>query len=91
MSHTYKRHDERLAEFLDTALGQRFGAKSVKEFTMYRMAKWTGLAPSNKLKKMLDELVSDGYLNRVERPHRGNVIKHVYSLSAEALERFAIL
>lgn len=83
---------ERLTQIVYTAFGQRTKAKGgTKEFTMYKMAKWLGLAASNKLKKMLDELVSEGLLHRTERPHRGNVIKHVYSLSIHALQTLAIL
>lgn len=91
---------QRQDEIILTALGQRSVSERNKQFTNAKMAKWLGLSASNKLKKMIDELVSEGWLNREEKIHRTSVNKdgyrleikkHVYSLSVEGLERLAML
>lgn len=86
---TYKRKHERENDIILAAFGQLSRGK--KSFTMYTMAKWVGLAASNKLKKMIDGLAAEGWFTRVEKQHRGNVVKHVYSFSPEGLERLEIL
>lgn len=96
--HTYKRREERLKELLETALGQY--QRGQKQFTANKMAKWTGLAYSSKLKGMLDQLVEEGWLEKEEKIHRnsrmkdGNqlvIVKHVYNFTPEALNSVAII
>jgi hypothetical protein len=96
--HTYKRRDARLRELLETALGQYQNGQ--KEFTTSKMAKWTGLAYSSKLKGMLEQLVEEGWFEKEEKIHRnsrmkdGNqlvIIKHVYNFTPEALNSVAII
>lgn len=96
--HTYKKREDRLRELLETALGQY--QRGQKEFTASKMAKWTGLAYSSKLKNMLDQLVDEGWLDKEEKIHRnslmkdGNrlvIVKHVYAFTPEALNGVAII
>lgn len=96
--HTYKRRDKRLREILETALGQY--QRGQREFTASKMARWTGLAYSTKLKGMLDQLATEGWFDKEEKIHRnslmkdGNrlvIVKHVYSFTPEALNSVAII
>lgn len=96
--HTYMRRDDRLRELLHTALGQY--QRGQKSFTASKMAKWTGLAYSSKLKGMLDQLVEEGWLEKEEKIHRnsmmkdGNrliIMKHVYAFTPETLNSVSII
>lgn len=96
--HTYLRRDERLREILHTALGQYQNDR--KSFTTATMARWQGLATSTKLKKMLDQLVDEGWFVREEKVHRNSLMKdgnrfiitkHVYSFAPKALNSMCIL
>lgn len=96
--HSYKRRDDRLRELLETALGQY--QRGQKEFTASKMAKWTGLSYSSKLKGMLDQLCAEGWLEKEEKIHRnslmkdGNrlvIVKHVYAFTPEALNSVSII
>lgn len=96
--HTYMRRDERLRDILHTALGQYQAGK--KEFTASKMAKWTGLAYSSKLKGMLDQLVQEGWFEKEEKIHRnslmkdGNrltIVKHVYAFTPETINSVSII
>lgn len=86
------KRDARLRDILHTALGQY--QRGQKAFTATKMAKWTGLAYSTKLKGMLDQLVEEGWFEKEEKIHRnslmkdGNrlvIVKHVYSFTTEAI------
>lgn len=96
--HSYKRRHERQNDIILSALGQYQGGR--REFTTAKMAKWLGYSVSTRLKRMIDDLVSEGWFVRHERIHRntmgkdGNrfvIMKHVYSLSDVAMERLSIL
>lgn len=96
--HTYLRRHERLNEIIITALGQRQNGK--RTFTNARMAKWLGLSVSSRLKRMLDELVEEGWLQREEKIHRSSwhkdgykleIKKHEYTLSETALNKLVII
>jgi len=96
--HTYMSRDARLREILTTALGQY--QRGQKTFTTAKMAKWTGLAYSSKLKKMLDQLCEEGWFEKEEKIHRnslmkdGNrliIMKHVYAFTPETLNSVSII
>ena len=96
--HSYMRRDVRLRSILETALGQYQNGK--KTFTNAKMARWCGLSASAKLKKMLDQLVDEGWFVREEKIHRnsmmkdGNrliIMKHEYRFSPTAINSVQII
>lgn len=96
--HTYKRKHERQNDIILTAHSMYVDKK--KAFTNAAMAKRLGMAASTRLKRYMDELVSEGWLTKAEKVHRnsmmknGNrlvIMKHEYSLTEKALSELAIL
>jgi len=101
MKQVHKPRAQRRDEVILTAFGQMTKAKNATvSFTNAKMAKWLGLSASSKLKGILDELASDGWLEKEERVHRSSwhkdgylleIKKHVYKLSPHALNELAII
>lgn len=96
--HTYKAKHERQNDIILTAHSMFVDGK--KSFTNAKMAKRLGMAASTRLKRYMDELVDEGWLQKAEKHHRtirlkdgnkGTITKHEYSLTAEALAKLAIL
>lgn len=96
--HTYKSKHERQNDIILTAHSMYVDGK--KSFTNAKMAKRLGMAASTRLKRYMDALVDDGWLEKREKIHRnslmkdGNrllILKHEYSLTPMALENLAII